>query len=109
VVRTVGFPVRLRYIAASSRYERRWVYVPSKSTSTFRKALHLMQTRNALLAAVLNPDYGAGLKLAPGASLDDGSLHVVLIEDYRYVLSVGLYCRGCWGVVNLELHAGDAG
>jgi len=36
----------------------------------------------ALLAAVLNsPSYGAGLRLAPEAALDDGSLHVVLIED----------------------------
>jgi diacylglycerol kinase (ATP) len=31
---------------------------------------------------VLNsPTYGAGLRLAPGAVLDDGSLNVVLIED----------------------------
>jgi diacylglycerol kinase family enzyme len=36
----------------------------------------------ALLAAVLNsPTYGAGLRLAPGATLIDGSLHVVLIEN----------------------------
>ena len=40
------------------------------------------QKAKALLAAVLNsPTYGAGLRLAPGAALDDGSLHVVLIED----------------------------
>jgi diacylglycerol kinase (ATP) len=36
----------------------------------------------ALVAAVLNsPTYGAGLRLAPGASLDDGWIDVVLIED----------------------------
>jgi diacylglycerol kinase (ATP) len=36
----------------------------------------------ALLAAVLNaPTYGAGLRLAPGATLDDAALHVALIED----------------------------
>ena len=35
-----------------------------------------------LLAAVLNaPTYGAGLRLAPGATLDDAALHVALIED----------------------------
>jgi diacylglycerol kinase family enzyme len=35
-----------------------------------------------LLAAVLNsPTYGAGVRLAPGAILDDGLLHVVVIED----------------------------
>jgi diacylglycerol kinase (ATP) len=36
----------------------------------------------ALLAAVLNsPTYGAGLRLAPDATIEDGALHVVLIED----------------------------
>jgi diacylglycerol kinase (ATP) len=36
----------------------------------------------ALVAAVLNsPTYGAGLRLAPGAAVDDGWLNVVLIED----------------------------
>jgi diacylglycerol kinase (ATP) len=36
----------------------------------------------ALLAAVLNsPTYGAGLRLAPGATLDDASLHVISIGD----------------------------
>ena len=35
----------------------------------------------ALLAAVLNsPTYGAGVRLAPDAAVDDGLLHVVLIE-----------------------------
>src|SRR5437667_259214 len=36
-----------------------------------------------LLAAVLNsPTYGAGVRLAPGAAVDDGLLHVVLIEEF---------------------------
>jgi diacylglycerol kinase (ATP) len=36
----------------------------------------------ALLAAVLNaPTYGSGVRLAPSAAVDDGSLHVVLIEE----------------------------
>jgi diacylglycerol kinase (ATP) len=35
-----------------------------------------------LLAAVLNsPSYGAGVRLAPDAILDDGSLDIVLIEN----------------------------
>jgi diacylglycerol kinase (ATP) len=36
----------------------------------------------ALLAAVLNsPTYGAGFRLAPDATIDDGSLDVVVIEE----------------------------
>jgi len=36
----------------------------------------------SLLAAVLNtPTYGAGIRLAPGASLDDGWLDAVIVED----------------------------
>src|SRR5438874_1254102 len=36
----------------------------------------------ALLAGVLNtPTYGAGLRLAPDARIDNGLLHVVLLED----------------------------
>lgn len=38
----------------------------------------------ALLAAVLNtPSYGAGIRLAPGARLDDGWLDAVIVEDLR--------------------------
>jgi diacylglycerol kinase (ATP) len=37
----------------------------------------------ALLAAVLNsPTYGAGVRLAPGATVDDGLLDVVVIEKF---------------------------
>jgi diacylglycerol kinase (ATP) len=38
----------------------------------------------ALLAAVLNtPSYGAGIRLAPEACLDDGWLNFVIVEDLR--------------------------
>jgi len=37
---------------------------------------------SSLLTSVLNtPTYGAGLRLAPGASIDDGMLNLVLIES----------------------------
>ena len=40
------------------------------------------QEAKALVVAALNtPTYGAGLRLAPGATLEDGLVHVVLIED----------------------------
>jgi diacylglycerol kinase (ATP) len=52
-----------------------------------------------LLAAVLNtPTYGAGIRLAPGARLDDGWLDAVIVEDLGAleVLRIlpGLFRRG---------------
>ncbi len=73
-------PGRLRYIASALR--ALVGYVPIEVRIDFPGSDLLSWEANALLAAVLNaPTYGAGLKLAPGATLDDGSLHVVLIED----------------------------
>jgi diacylglycerol kinase (ATP) len=38
----------------------------------------------ALLAAILNsPSYGAGVRLAPGATIDDGWLDIVLVESLQ--------------------------
>jgi len=73
-------PGRLRYIASALR--ALVGYVPLEVHIDFPEGLLISYKAKALLAAVLNsPTYGAGLKLAPGARLDDGSLHVVLIED----------------------------
>src|SRR6267143_1250542 len=73
-------PGRLRYIASALR--ALVGYVPLEVHIDFPEGPLISCKAKALLAAVLNsPTYGAGLKLAPGASLDDGSLHVVLIED----------------------------
>lgn len=74
------FPGRLRYIASALR--ALVGFVPLEVRVDFPESDHIPQEAKALLAAVLNsPTYGAGLRLAPGATLDDGSLHVVLIED----------------------------
>src|ERR1700687_344806 len=57
-------------------------YVPLEVRIDFPGSNLISLEAKVLLAAVLNsPTYGAGLRLAPGATLDDGSLHVVLIED----------------------------
>jgi len=57
-------------------------YVPLEVRIDFPEGEVVSWEAKALLAAVLNsPTYGAGLRLAPGATLDDASLHVVLIED----------------------------
>jgi len=73
-------PGRLRYIASALR--ALVGYVPIELRIEFPGSDLVPREAKALLAAVLNsPTYGAGLKLAPGAAIDDGFLHVVLIED----------------------------
>src|SRR6267143_5204283 len=73
-------PGRFRYIAAALHALAG--YVPLGVRVDF-PASHIQSFEaKVLLAAVLNsPTYGAGVRLAPGATLNDGSLHVVLIED----------------------------
>src|SRR5216684_1296593 len=74
------FPGRSRYIASALR--ALVGFVPIEVRIDFPGSDLISWEAKALLAAVLNsPTYGAGLKLAPGATIDDGSLHVVLIED----------------------------
>jgi diacylglycerol kinase (ATP) len=52
---------------------------------------------NCLLAAVLNtPTYGAGIRLAPEARIDDGWLDVVIVEDLRVFKIAGLLPRLLW-------------
>jgi diacylglycerol kinase (ATP) len=74
------FPGRFRYIA--SALHALAGFVPLHVQIDFPRSDLSSIKAKALLAAVLNsPTYGAGLRLAPDARLDDGSLHVVLIED----------------------------
>jgi len=73
-------PGRFRYIASALRalagYEPLLVHIEFPKTN-----LHPVDAR-ALLVGVLNtPTYGAGLRLAPDAAIDDGLLHAVLVED----------------------------
>jgi diacylglycerol kinase (ATP) len=72
-------PGHARYLSAALRalltYKSLSVRVefPGSSLEPFE--------RNALVAAVLNtPSYGAGLKLAPEASIDDGLLDLAMLE-----------------------------
>jgi diacylglycerol kinase (ATP) len=74
------FPGRLRYIASALR--ALVGFVPLEVHIEFPGSNLIPQDTKALVAAVLStPTYGAGLRLAPGAAVDDGLLHVVLIED----------------------------
>ena len=73
-------PGRWRYIASALR--ALVGFVPLEVRVDFPGNDFIPHEAKVLLAAVLNsPTYGGGLRLAPGATLDDGWLHVVLIED----------------------------
>ena len=73
-------PGRWRYIVSALR--ALVGFVPVTMRVDFPESDIPSWEANALLAAVLNsPTYGAGVRLAPGATVDDGWLHVVLIED----------------------------
>ena len=71
---------RLRYIASALRAlsEHRPLKVRLEFPGTDLPA----EEAPALLVGALNtPTYGAGLRLAPDARIDDGLLHVVLLKD----------------------------
>ncbi len=73
-------PGRLRYIVSALR--ALVGFVPVTMRVDFPESDIPSWEANVLLAAVLNsPTYGAGVRLAPGATVDDGWLQVVLIED----------------------------
>ena len=73
-------PGRFRYIAAA--FHALAGYVPLGVRLDFPESDTPSFEANVLLTAVLNsPTYGAGVRLAPGAAVDDGLLHVVLIEE----------------------------
>lgn len=74
------FPGRLRYIAAALRALA--AYKPLKVQIEFPGSEQGLAEATILLAGALNtPTYGAGLRLAPGADVDDGLLHAFLVED----------------------------
>ena len=79
-------PGRLRYVASALRALSK--HVPLKVRLEFPSTDFPPVESIALLVGVLNtPTYGGGVRLAPEARIDDGFLHVVLVEDLG-VLSV---------------------
>ncbi len=73
-------PGRIRYMASALRALAE--YAPLEVQMEFPGSDQGSATAKALLAGVLKtPTYGAGLRLAPDATVDDGLLHVVLIES----------------------------
>jgi YegS/Rv2252/BmrU family lipid kinase len=74
------FPGRSRYIASALRALAG--FVPLDVRIDFPGSDLMAQETKAMVVAALNsPTYGAGLRLAPAATLEDGLVHVVLIED----------------------------
>jgi diacylglycerol kinase (ATP) len=74
------FPGRFRYIAAALRALARYKALDVRIE--FPESEQSPVTARVLVAGALNtPTYGAGLRLAPGATVHDGLLHVFLVEE----------------------------
>jgi len=85
-------PGRFRYIAAALHALAG--YVPLGVRIDFPESDTPSFEAKALLTAVLNsPTYGAGVRLAPGAAVDDGLVHVVLIEELSKLAVLALLPR----------------
>jgi diacylglycerol kinase (ATP) len=91
-------PGRLRYVAAALRAMRG--FIPLQVRAEFPESELPSIESKVLLAGVLNtPTYGAGLRLAPEAQINDGWFDAVFVDD----LSL-------WGVLKLLprlMHSGD--
>lgn len=73
-------PGRFRYIASALRALLK--HSPPTVRLEFPHTDLVPVEAKCLLTAVLNtPTYGGGVRLAPDAVIDDGLLHVVLVED----------------------------
>jgi diacylglycerol kinase (ATP) len=81
-----NLPGRLRYLlsAAVAFAKYRATHVRIEMVASDGESLEL--ATEVLLLAILNtPSYGAGLKFAPEARIDDGVLDLVLVEDLPFV------------------------
>jgi diacylglycerol kinase (ATP) len=85
-------PGRLRYIASALRALRE--FTPLRVRAEFPGSDLPAIEAKVLLAAVLNtPTYGAGLRLAPDAQIDDGWLDVAFVEDLSALQVLALLPR----------------
>src|SRR5215467_706615 len=87
-----SLPGRLRYLASALRALAE--HQPLNIRIEFPQGDHRSLEASSLLAGVLNtPTYGAGLRLAPEASIDDGLLNLVVIENLSKLEVVKLLPR----------------
>lgn len=85
-------PGRLRYIASALRALAE--HAPLGVRIDFPQSDLVPYEGTALLAAALNtPSYGAGLKLAPEAAVDDGLLEIVVLENLSKIAALALLPR----------------
>jgi len=77
-----SLPGRTRYVAAAlGAY---FLYQPRSVRVTFESD-DVGQWQSAVLASVLNtPTFGAGIRLAPSAQIDDGVFEFVFLEELRF-------------------------
>jgi len=91
-------PGRLRYVAAALRALRG--FAPLQVRAEFPESELPPIESKVLLAGVLNtPTYGAGLRLAPEAQINDGWIDAVFVDDLS-----------SWGVLKLLprlMHSGE--
>jgi diacylglycerol kinase (ATP) len=88
-------PGRLRYIASGLQALRGFAALGVRAE--FPDGELPPMEAEVLLAGVLNtPSYGAGLRLAPGAQLDDGWLDVVFVKDLSALEVLALLPRLVW-------------
>lgn len=88
-------PGRLRYIASALRALHGFAALGVRAEFPGSE-LPPMEAK-VLLAGVLNtPSYGAGLRLAPGAQLDDGWLDAVFVKDLNALEVLGLLPQLWW-------------
>ena len=91
-------PGRGRYIAGALHALRD--FKPIDVRAEFPDQNHHAISQQVLVAGVLNtPSYGAGLRLAPDAKIDDGLLNVLLVKS--------LNAAQVWGAVPRLLSRGD--
>jgi diacylglycerol kinase (ATP) len=88
----VNWPGRLRYVASALTALRGFSGLEVEAG--FSESDFPRLKKRVLLWAVLNtPTYGGGLRLAPGAQLDDGKLELVMIEMLRMTEVLALLPR----------------
>ena len=73
-------PGRLRYVL-SGLWALRYYAAPRVRAEFPGGAPHAVENRTLLTAVLNTPTYGAGLRLAPDALVDDGMLDVVFVGD----------------------------
>jgi diacylglycerol kinase (ATP) len=85
-------PGRWRYVASALRAWRE--FIPLKVRAEFPESEQPAMEAGVLLAGVLNaPSYGAGLRVAPGARIDDGWLNLSFVKDLNAREVLGLVPR----------------